>query len=878
MLQSIRSRLTAALVGLAIVPLCAVGVLFSMMSYTALRQQALVEQQLQAERVGTAVESFVHELAGQMILLTKIHDVFTAGSAMDKNWLLDELLAFENRFQELRLLGSDGTELIARSRGTIVLANELKNRAEDPVFKGPFSSGQPYFGSIYLASDTGEPLMTISVPIQSPITGKTVGVFLGKARLKKIWELLASQPGRQGETIFILDDAGMVVAHPNPSVVLRRSLFTLPVNHTGFVVGLGNEQVALGVTEINLGSHPLHVVAQRLESEVLALARNTLLLITFLLLISLATATYLSIKAINTITKPLRELAAVAREIKKGDLSRQMTYDKDDEVGELSIAFNAMTARLHLSFEEMAQEIEVRKQAEAALEEHRATLRQILDTIPQAIFWKDTESVYLGCNRVFAQAAGLSDPEMVRGKTDFDLPWPKEEAKAYRAGDQQVISTTKSKLHIIEPLQRMDGNRIWIDTSKVPLRDVKGEVQGVLGVYADITEKIRAEEEKKDLEIQLRQAQKMESIGTLAGGIAHDFNNILSIIFGFTDMSMTEDDAEKRRDDLGRVYKAAERARDLVQQILTFSRKTEQQQQPLQMALLVKEVLKMLRSSIPTTIDIRQNICSNALVMADPTQIHQVVMNLCTNAYHAMLESGGVLAVSLEEVDIGPDDYDYIGLTAGRYLKLDVGDTGCGIEPELQEKIFEPYFTTKGLGEGTGMGLAVVHGIVKSHHGHISLYSEPGKGTNFHVYLPVCKQKTAIAPATTTPPVNHGSGERILLIDDEEAICTMAKSILTKNGYSVTSFSNAQHALNAFTQQPDLFDLVMTDMTMPIMTGAELAKRLLGIRNDLPIILCTGQSALIDREKALALGIRAYLTKPFTKKTLLGTIHQALHP
>ena len=878
MLRSIRTRLTVALFGLATVPLLVVGVVFAMMGYSGLRQQALVTQQLHAQQVATAVDSFVHELAGQLVLLAKVHDAFTTASSQEKKWVFDELLSYENRFQELSLLDENGMELLRRSRGAIVLDKNLQSQANDPSFQYPLATGHTYFGPVHADTDSGEPQMSIAVPLRSPLTGKTVGVFRGEARLKKIWELLASLPSQEGETVFIVGGNGTVVAHPDPSVVLRATRFHPPADRSAFTSGLENGRVAMATERIDLGRHPLYVVAQRSESEVMALARNTLALITVLMLFTLAIAAYFSILVVGHITRPLHDLAATARQIQEGDLTRRADYSRNDEVGELAMAFNAMTERVHQSLEEMAEEIAVRRQAETALREHRSTLRQILDTIPQSIFWKDREGVYLGGNQVFAQAAGLADPELVQGKTDFDMPWPRAEAEAYRADDLEVVSTNRSKPHIIEPLQQADGSRLWIDTTKVPLLDEQGEVYGVLGVYADITEKRKADEERQALEMQLRQAQKMEAIGTLAGGIAHDFNNILSIIFGFTELAMMEEDADKRQDNLGEVYKAAGRARDLVRQILTFSRKMEQQRQPLQVSLVVKEALKMLRASIPTTIEIRQNIASEAMAQAEPTQIHQVVVNLCTNAYQAMKESGGVLAVSLEEVEIEEGDYEYAGLTAGRYLKLDVGDTGSGIDPAIREKIFEPYFTTKGLGEGTGMGLAVVHGIVKSHHGHITLYSEPGKGTNFHVYLPVTEQPTTAAtPATPLPPPT-GAGERILFVDDEEQICSMANFILSKNGYQVTSFTDPTEALRAFTQQPDHFDLVMTDMTMPHLNGAELAQQLLAIKPELPIILCTGQSALIDREKALAMGIREYLGKPTPTHTLLATIHQVLTP
>ncbi len=525
--------------------------------------------------------------------------------------------------------------------------------------------------------------------------------------------------------------------------------------------------------------------------------------------------------------------------------------------------------RLHKAIDEM-------EQSDTSLGENRATLKQILDTAPQSIFWKDLDGVYMGCNQVFAQAVGLDDPEQIQGKTDFDLPWPKEEAEAYRADDLEVMQGHQSKRHIVEPLQQADGRRLWIDTTKVPLLNKAGKVIGVLGVFEDITERKQAEDEREELETRVRQSQKMEAIGTLAGGIAHDFNNILSVIFGYTELAIEEKDPEERSQHLEQVRLGAERARELVKQILTVSRRTELEQQPLQIALVIKEALKMLRSSIPTTIEIKQEINSSEKVLADSTQIHQVIMNLCTNAYYAMRETGGILAVSLNEIEIRSEDECYGELAPGRYLKLAVSDTGCGISPKIREKIFEPYFTTKKRGEGTGLGLAVVHGIIKSCHGHITVYSELGKGTTFHVYLPVIDENAAEPPAKEIIEDLTGKGERLMLVDDEPQIREVVETLFSRHGYQVTTFPNAVQAFEEFQKHPGQFDLIITDMTMPYMTGAELAQEILGIRPDIPIILCTGQSELINKEKALAMGICDYLNKPVLQHDFLSAVHKAL--
>ena len=426
-------------------------------------------------------------------------------------------------------------------------------------------------------------------------------------------------------------------------------------------------------------------------------------------------------------------------------------------------------------------------------------------------------------------------------------------------------------------IRKKDGAYQWWSARGTAVRRPDGTPYRWIGTVTDISKDKLAEEERQKLESQLRQAQKMEAIGTLAGGIAHDFNNILSIIFGYSELAMGEKDPEKCRQHLKELRKGAERAKELVSQILAFSRKTEQQKQPLQLSLIVKEALKLLRSSIPSTIEIRQNIASTGKVLADSTQIHQVIMNLCTNAYHAMRETGGTLGVSLEEIEIGPEDYVHANLSPGRYLRLTVSDTGCGIDPKIIEKIFEPYFTTKKLGEGTGMGLAVVHGIVKSHHGHITVYSEPGKGSSFHVYLPLTKEDAAVLPVEAGLEDLRGKGERILFIDDEESICKIAAAMLSMNGYQVAIFANGALALAEFEKEPARFDLVITDMTMPSMTGAELAQKILAMRPEIPVILCTGQSELINREKALAMGISDYLSKPILKEKLLVAARKALN-
>ena len=396
-------------------------------------------------------------------------------------------------------------------------------------------------------------------------------------------------------------------------------------------------------------------------------------------------------------------------------------------------------------------------------------------------------------------------------------------------------------------------------------------------IFVDITDQKKAEAEKEYLQSQLIHAQKMEAIGTLAGGIAHDFNNILGAMLGYAEM-VREDSPEGSlaAKDLDQVLTAGHRAKELVKQILAFSRQTETVKILLQPAVIVKEAIKLLRASIPTTIAIEQDIeTQTGLILADPTQIHQILMNLCTNAFHAMEVDGGTLSISLKTITLNQKELIHEPrLLPGNYIQLSVRDTGTGIEPEIQEKIFDPYFTTKETGKGTGMGLAITHGIIKSYGGMITCDSRLGEGTVFKISLPVSEEN--ILPETNlVDPVFAGT-ERILLVDDEQILADMGKTMLERLGYKVTVRMNSLEALTTFKNQPDAFDLVITDQTMPGMTGTDLARRILQIRPGMPIILCTGYSSTISEEKVKSYGIKAFAMKPLARKDIAALIRKVL--
>lgn len=393
------------------------------------------------------------------------------------------------------------------------------------------------------------------------------------------------------------------------------------------------------------------------------------------------------------------------------------------------------------------------------------------------------------------------------------------------------------------------------------------------------TEEIkRSEEEKRELEKKLLQSYKMEAIGTLAGGIAHDFNNILAIIIGYTTMAKHNAPSDsKYAGDLEKVLAAGDRAKDLVLQILAFSRQTEIERIPIQLQSLTAESLKMLRSTLPTTITLIDDIDPQCgTILADPTQVHQILMNLCSNANHAMEDTGGRLKIELKSTWLEKDDprLEALKVEPGEYVVLTVSDTGPGISPEVIDRIFDPYFTTKQTGKGTGMGLSIIYGIISNYDGAITVDSEPGQGASFHVYFPVIKQE-ASPLATETEDIPLGE-ERVLFIDDEELLTQMGKEMLERLGYQVTVRRNSLEALTTFQNHPEDFDVIITDQTMPEITGAELARQMLQIRPNIPIILCTGHSNQIDEQAAKELGIKEFALKPLSMSAIARLLRKVL--
>ena len=565
---------------------------------------------------------------------------------------------------------------------------------------------------------------------------------------------------------------------------------------------------------------------------------------------------------------------------KTGEISEEELVMKTKDGGTLDVALNVSAVRdregniLHSN--SICRDISERKRAEAALKSSQALLNASLEQNPLGIIIADVADAKVRVmNEAFQDIFGTTDePSSDISLFDYEPSWKafRPDGTVYGNMAESPLGRAVSGITVSNEemrIVRKDGAARLVSCSATPIQNEQGDVVAALAIYDDITDRTR-------MMAQLQQAQKMESIGTLAGGIAHDFNNILSSILGFTALAL--EDVEKDtviEDNLQEVYAAGKRAKELVQQILVFARRADEMIQPVEVGLIAKEVIRFIRSSIPSTIEIKQNIESKSMIMGSATGVHQILMNLCTNAAHAMEAEGGILEVGLKDVTIDGDfDRQDLNLEAGKYLEMTVSDTGVGIGPGTLGSVFDPYFTTKGPGKGTGMGLAVVHGIVETYGGAITVDSKLGQGTVFTIYLPATT-KGKEHPAHEPEAFPSGT-ERILFVDDEASIAGMNTQFLERLGYSVASRTDSTEALELFSSKPNDFDLVITDLTMPKMTGDRLATALMETRPDIPVILCTGYGKKISDEQAREIGIKAFAYKPVDRKDLARTVRKVL--
>jgi len=723
-------------------------------------------------------------------------------------------------------------------------------------------------GVPYVSLRTGQPVITFTALLRSN-RGEVLGLLGCSVQILSATALDGVRRIRIGKTgyVYVFDRTRKLILHPDDGRVLQADvppganrLFDAALN--GFE-GVGETVNSRGVPMLlalkRIRGTDWIVGAQQPQSEAYApLARARWNLLVGGLLAVLTTLAVGAV-AVRRITEPLARLRRAVMHLGSdgieggGEIAETIKGHKStDEIGELTEAFAEMSRRLQETMTSLRR---------ASLDWERT-----FNAVPDLIALLDEQGRVVKVNLALAEKLSVA-PETVVGIAGGEL-----------FGGVKGHSATAEPDTLKELLATKLGPDYLVSTST--LKNPEAEPLGSVYVARNISERRRAEEERERMLEQLAQAQKMEALGTLAGGIAHDFNNILSAMIGYTELGQIyqrEGRMAEVQGCLEEVLRAGRRAKDLVNQILTFSRQGERQARPVSVAEVLEEGLKFLRAFIPSNIEIRASLPVDVgMVMADPVQLQQVVINLGTNAYQAMERQGGILEVALEAVEIAdPQVWGVEGLAAGSYIRVTVKDSGEGMSPQTMGRIFEPFFTTKGVGGGTGLGLSVVHGIVKDLGGAIKVDSQLGMGTTFEVYLPRYLKQPVAAIREPEPEIMGGEGH-IMVVDDEPQLLAISQKMLTRLGYQVTAVSDPQAALEIFQAQPEAFDLLLTDLTMPQMTGLELAREVLQLRPDLPIILTTGFDEETAVRRAWELGIRDYLLKPVVLRELAKTVRRVM--
>lgn len=889
--KSIATQLSQVTILVVVVAMITLGGVLIIIARQTQLDSVVESLRKSADKVALLISRYVDTAGGDLQLFLDTQHLNKMSLEDQKSALEALLISRTPRFSHIVLVNRDGSEKVRASRFHTYLPHELDSQAENPGFIDAIQ-GRSYLSDVYVSPDSGLLSLQMAFPCGA---GNDSPIMIADINISQLWkDVSLINIGRTGYA-YLVNVKGRFIAYQEPSMVLNRYgedmskmppvaafMAGKPVDSKFAKVyhGLRNETV-IGLYEPIQGTDWAVIVEMPSKEAYSNLVKMQWYLIGLTFLGALVAGALVFVVSRRLIW-PIHALTEAAERIASKDWDTNITgIRRHDEVGILAQVFSRMRDELRALYMNIQRQILELRHSKEELEESEARYRFLAEKMNDIIWTADLEFRVTYISPSIQKILGFSIEEFMK-KDARETMTSESYSKAVELFESELERDAQEGLDperslVIEmEYNHKNGSTVWLENSMSAIRDRKGAIIGIHGVSRDITERKHAEHEKKRLEAQLAQAQKMESIGTLAGGIAHDFNNILSAIFGYTELAMDDASNPKQvQHQLKEVLRAGERARDLVKQILAFSRKAETSYAPVALRAVVKESLKMLRSVIPTTIEIQQELTDSGLVMSDPTQIHQIVMNLCTNAVHAMDEGNGILGIGLRKVDLGAGNVYSLDLAPGPYLKLSISDTGKGMTSSIMERMFDPYFTTKELGRGTGLGLSVVQGIVKSHGGAVVCRSKPDEGTTFDVYLPEIESAISLIEPAEAKAYARGN-EHILFVDDEPSLVNLARTMLTKLGYKITTKTSPVEAYDLFQRDPGAFDLVITDMTMPGMRGDILSRKILEIRRDIPIIICTGYNEHISEDKAKSIGIRAYILKPLEMKALAETVRKIL--
>ena len=858
--KSMRKRLIAVIVCFATIPLLFLGLAQSRHNYLSDREQVIEFQEHLTKLGSSEILTFIHEL--ELITSTMLNTHFLPGLPHDQQQaILSKFLSAAKDdehgflFKKISLLDTKGNETIQVSRIALVTITDLADKSSTDEFKIPATEGSRYYGPIYFGTSTGEPLMKMSVPLNNLQTNRLEGVLVIEMKLKFMWKKVEDMRIGLSGKAFMTDEYGRIFNHPNPSVVLKKAYFEVPATPT-IMQGTNGTNSVVVAKKIIFGGKTVFFVTEAPTSEAFRHINHSLLITGAIFLFTLSGAVIFSILIARQIVSPIESLAETAKEITKGNFTKKSEVKRNDELGELAMAFNAMTSRLVETL--------------SAYEKEKNFVQNAIESLSHPFYVIDAKDYTI---KLANSAAGLSKfhekDTCYKLTHNFDSPCDRQEPP-YPC-PVSAIRNTKKPIVLEHIQQQEDGTSRTFEVYGYPIFDANGDVAQIIEYIIEITE-------RRTLEEQLLQSQKLEAIGVLAGGVAHDFNNILTTILGYSElalMKLSKDDPQIEF--IEAIHEAGERASGLTRQLLAFSRKQVIELQIIDLNSLIQNLVKMLGRLIGENIEMQLYLRSpDGKIKADPGQVEQILMNLTINARDAM-PTGGNLILETDTIEL---DEQYCRVhaevTPGSYIVLSVTDTGKGMTSEVQDQIFVPFFTTKKKGEGTGLGLSTVYGIIKQLKGFIFVYSEPDRGTTFKIYFPEEKSVTTERMAAKAPQAMQGGTETVLVVDDESSILRLIVDTLQPLGYHVLEAANGEDAVQIVINTDKKIDLLLTDVIMPGMSGKELAEKLGALRSDMKIMFMSGYTDnVIVHQGVLEPGV-LFINKPVLPSLLTKKIRQVL--
>ena len=847
---------------LFLIPFLVFGAFLSLQNYFTEKKNIIAHQSHIVTLGSENIANFFHEQA--QIITSALTTTHLATMPNDRRReFLSRLQASvkdqndKSVFNNISFLDRMGMEIVRVSETEMVNSTDLIDMAKEREFTFPRSSGKPYFSPVYFNEITGEPFLKLAVPTHDLRTMRLRGIIVAEITLKTMWRRIAAMKVGEAGHAFLTDHDGRVVAHKNRSVVLRNTTFIAPEKPT-IITGVSGNKSIVAAQKIMLGNQHLVFLTEIPVTEAFEHINMSLLIISVFFLCTFAISIFFGFGIMRHIVQPIESLADKAKKISEGDFSQKAEVKKTDELKRLALAFNTMTSKLLLTIQ--------------AVENEKDFAKNVIESLSQPFYVIDVNDYTI---KLANSAANFGD--INQKSFCYQLAHQSDSPCSGNNHPCPINEILRTKEPcVVEHIHKdKHGNAKTFEIYGYPIFNELDEVVQIIEYNIDVTE-------KRSLEIQLQQSQKLEAIGVLTGGVAHDFNNHLTAIIGYSQLALMHNSIDKStREYIENVFDASTKAASLISQLMAFSRKQIMEIQIVDLAKLIKDIMKMLEMLLGEEIRIvylkKQ---STSIIKADPGQVEQVIMNLAVNAKDSMPD-GGDLFIENNIVDLD-DDYCKVhkDVAPGRYVVLTVTDSGKGIPAEIKDKIFDPFFTTKKKGEGTGLGLATVYGIVKQLKGHIYVYSEINAGTTFKVYFPEAydtEEKTKIKQEQPQEkqPISRPKTETILIVDDEESIRKLIGDTLTQ-GYVVLLASCGEEALEVAKNYKSDIDLLLTDVIMPHMNGKDLATRLVPSRPDMKVMYMSGYTDNIIAQKGIIKKGVNFIAKPLMPTTLINKVREVL--